>query len=214
MLKGLFRRLFSGASDEPRSDGYCPAQNTSLLFNPETITSDALDEALQHLGLLDHSAKPNLEKIIGQCREKGFTAVATEYRKQGEQLDKTEKKALGIRSNSFMSKQAASELTEKGKVKPLDAHFLTLWRADFTIDRAQRIVGIAGYEHSQIRKRGFHNDGCSICDASREQIVKPHEASPFPPVECPNSACCMMFVAGVDHAARLLDDTAQRKKHS
>ncbi|NSY37527.1 hypothetical protein [Leisingera sp. ANG59] len=172
-----------------------------LNFNPDNIVNDAIDEAIEHLGLLKPSAKPSIQALIPRCMAEGFKAVSLSHRKDGEQLSKEEKKALRIRSNGFMSKTAASELSETGRLKPLEAHFLTLWRADFTIDRAKSIVAASSQEFGCINQLGGHRDGCALCAENYDKAIDPFKASPFPPVECPNAACGMMFRVSVDWVA-------------
>ncbi len=213
----MFKALIDGLFGTPRKDesAVSPAAvrtstqsvqaptspKQKLTFNPDTIRSDAIDEALNHLGLLKSSAKPSIESLINRCMAEGFKAVALSHRKDGEQLNKDEKKALGIRSNAFMSKRAASELSEKGKLKPLEAHYLTLWRADFTIDRAKRILTASSHEFGRISQLGAHRDGCAFCTEHYDSYIDPFTASPFPPAECPNAACGMMYHASVDWVA-------------
>ncbi|UWS78308.1 hypothetical protein N1037_13605 [Phaeobacter sp. G2] len=213
MFKALLEGLFGTPSKVEESSSPATVQTNTrsvqapasakqkLTFNPDTITSDTIDEAFEHLGLLKPSAKPSIEAAIHRCMAEGFKAVALSHRKDGKQLSKEAKKALGIRSNAFMSKRAASELSEKGKLKPLEAHFLTLWRADFTIDRAKRILTASGHEFGSISQLGAHRDGCAFCTENYDSYIDPFTASPFPPAECPNAACGMMYHASVDWVA-------------
>lgn len=200
----MFKRLFGlgrygGQAPEPTA----PRNflNKPLACDPQTIVDDAINEAINHLGLLERAAKPNIASMIGDCRTLGFKAVATRYRKSGEQLSTVEKKELGLRSNSFMSQQAASELIEKGKTKPLEAHFLTLWRADFTIDRANQTFVASKQEYGRLKYMGQHRDGCAHCDALRGKQVSPFDVTPFPPEACSNDACCMSLRLNIDYAA-------------
>ncbi|MEP1330584.1 hypothetical protein [Pseudophaeobacter sp.] len=201
MFKAFLDSLLNPKKDALHEPDPFARVKDRLSFNPETIVSDAIDEALEHLGLLKPSAKPSIEALISRCMADGFKAVALSHRKDGEQLSKDEKKALGIRSNGFMSRRAASELSEAGKLKPLEAHFLTLWRADFTIDRAKRIVAASGQEFGRINQLGGHRDGCAFCAENYDKVIDPFTASPFPPADCPNAACGMMFHASVDWVA-------------
>lgn len=198
----MFKRLFGlGRHRNPEQTDSRPSANNSFEFDPHSIVDDAIDEAINHLGLLERAAKPKIASMIGDCRTLGFKAVAAEYRKSGDQLSTSEKKALGLRPNSFMSQQAASDLTEKGKTKPLEAHFLTLWRADFTIDRANQILAASKHEHCRLKYVGQHRDGCAHCDVLGGKQVSPFDVTPFPPKACPNDACCMSLRLNIDYAA-------------
>jgi hypothetical protein len=201
MFKASLDSLLNAKTHTAREPEQFARVTDRLTFNPNTIVSDAIDEAIGHLGLLKPTAKPSIEALIPRCMAEGFKAVALSHRKDGEQLAKEEKKALGIRSNGFMSRTAASELSEAGKLKPLEAHFLTLWRADFTIDRARRIVAASGQKFGRINQLGGHRDGCAFCSENYDKVIDPFTASPFPPAECPNAACGMMFHASVDWVA-------------
>lgn len=201
MFKAFLERLLNGKEDAVHELNPLARAKDRLTFNPDTIVGDAIDEAVGHLGLLKPSAKPSIEALISRCMAEGFKAVALSHRKDGEQLGKEEKRALGIRSNGFMSRRAASELSETGRLKPLEAHFLTLWRADFTIDRAKRIVAASAQEFGRINQLGGHRDGCAFCTENYDKVIDPFTASPFPPAVCPNAACGMMFHASVDRVA-------------
>ncbi|SEK85399.1 hypothetical protein SAMN04488032_107119 [Pacificibacter marinus] len=177
-----------------------------ISFPMETIEQDAISEAIETLGYLSPNAFDSVKDMLKDSMRLGPRAVATAHRKNGRQISDEAKKVLGIRRNAFMSEKALSELTEKGRSKPLHAHFATVWRASFTISRANKIH--AYNEHSlkfrhdcTLRYRGVHSEGCSHCDQTRGQIIPMSEASPFPPKECPNEGCCMGFEIHIDYAA-------------
>jgi len=198
MSDGFLKTLFRGNAEKTLSKTVC---SKKLTFDPKTIFSDAIDEAITELELLEMAAKPNLEGLVKRGMREGFRAVATAHRKDGPQLDKSEKKELGIRANAFMSRQAASELTEKGMESPLEAHFLTLWRADFTIDRARHLLNASQHDFGRIDVINGGHVGCTICETTSKSTFDPCGISPFPPKGCSNAGCNRMFVSFVDYAA-------------
>lgn len=198
MIRRWYERLFAPRETKKTKP---PSEVRALTFNPDTIVEDAIDEAIINLGLLKPSAKASMKALISRCMREGFRAVAISHRKDGEQLTKEEKKGLGIRANAFMSQQAASELTDKGKLKPLEAHFLTLWRADFTIHRAKYIVGASNYEFGRLTVLGGPHEGCALCQINSGKKIDPFSISPFPDPECPNEACGIHYLVDIDYKA-------------
>ena len=198
MSDGFWKTLFKSNNEKTPSKAAC---SKKLTFDPKTIVSDAIDEAITELGLLEMTAKPNLELLVKRCIREGFRAVATAHRKDGPQLDKSEKKELGIRANAFMSRRAASELTEKGMENPLEAHFLTLWRDDFTIDRARHLLNASQQNFGRISVISGGHKGCTICETTSGSTFDPCGISPFPPKGCVNAGCNRMFISFVDYTA-------------
>lgn len=82
MIRKTLSKLLGSNSAESQSPVATSTKSRELTFNPETIASDALDEAIQYLGLIELAAKPTLEAIIQRCIREGFKAVATAYRKR------------------------------------------------------------------------------------------------------------------------------------
>lgn len=172
------------------------------MFDRDTVYSDAVTEAIGHLGLLKPGAASDILAMIPICRIKGLKQVTTDFRKIGEQLSREEKKAIGVRSNGFFSRIAYEQLTEAGKSRAIEAHFLTLWRADATIHRASEIITAAKDEDGYLKVIGEHANGCEVCRKLQESKLSPFEVSPFPPSQCAHDACCLFYLSGVNWAAK------------
>ena len=116
-------------------------------------------------------------------------SVATAYRKGGEQLSREEKKALGVRANAFMSRQAADELTDAGKARALTAHETTLLRAGFTENRFNRLHAHDASPDSIMRYfDGFQYQtnatDCPFCKSVDGTVVQQEDAAILPSPEC------------------------------
>lgn len=108
----------------------------------QDVMRKASIEAVNHLGLI----KPEFtHKIINLLEGYGTVHpkdVCAKYRKYGDQLSKEEKINIGINVRAFISREALSEITEKGLSNAIDAHYLTLLRATFTMFRYNNKMGI------------------------------------------------------------------------
>lgn len=101
----------------------------------EEIIEIAVDEAIRRLGLLNPAARTAILALMQDEQGHHPRSLCTAYRKAGEQISKEELKAIGLRANSFMSREALTEITEAGLANPLEAHVSTLLRAHFTVSR-------------------------------------------------------------------------------
>jgi hypothetical protein len=179
-----------------------------LGLDPVTMRFAAAREAVQKLGLL----VPKAEAIIWHMLDDRFeghhpTEISTAYRKDGEQISKEEKKALGVRSNAFLSRKAFDELAENGRSTPLIAHETVLLRATFTLIRYKSILNARQIE-SPVFNDEFKYDmlklDCQACKELDGTVTKGDDAKIFPPDNCVCDTAnyglkpVIDFIAGVD----------------
>lgn len=179
--------------------------NRAPIMRPEP---DALfsfvEEAITSLGYLKLESAPVMATLLPLCDTHHPNAVAAQYRKRGEQISRDEKKALGLRSNAFMSREAVVDLTEKGRERPLEAHATTLLRASFSAVRARSIASTPRDRYTTLRYDPPFRD-CPACAALSGQSV-PHESiSPFPLDGCSREACPLTFRVHTDFIGQVLD---------
>ena len=128
--------------------------------------------------------------------------IARKYRKNGEQLSANEKRALGLRSNAFLSREALESLTKKGRSNIKDAHTTTLLRAMFGFFRARMIADAKKADIHQFKVLSGPR-GCPACDRLEGQLISANEAAFLPPPDCAREACSITlfpwkdFLAGV-----------------
>lgn len=153
------------------------------------IREEAAREAVQHFGLIDLCAVPIIAELLQDSFIDHPRALATAYRKRGDQISDAEKKALGIRKNGYLSRAAFAELTDLGRKLPLVAHERTLLRASFTLNRHRRVEAEADlkarFGHQFL---GFKHDGlsrdCPACNRLNGMITSGTEAAIMPPSGC------------------------------
>jgi hypothetical protein len=104
------------------------------------IEEAAAREAVEQLGVLTPEAIPTIARLLQGDISEHPRAIATRYRKEGEQISDADKRALRIRRNGFLSRQALAEITPAGLGDPLAAHETTLLRATFTVIRDRRVA--------------------------------------------------------------------------
>lgn len=160
------------------------------MSKPEVIGL-AVNEAITRLGLLKPAAHSSILAMVEDERGLHPRALATAYRKSGEQLSKTELKAIGVRANGFMSRRAYDELTEKGLGAPLDAHMTTALRATFTFFRWRTVLnGVVGAKNAGIAPAAlsFRYDMippvCPTCEELGGTELTPQSAHILPPPGC------------------------------
>lgn len=87
-------------------------------------------EAIRALDYLRPEFKSVLVALMPRCVQGEHPhAVARAVRREGAQISLKDKRALGLRANAFMSEEAFAMMTNKGKLKPLEALENTLLRA-------------------------------------------------------------------------------------
>jgi hypothetical protein len=152
-----------------------------------TMRLAAAREAIQRLGLLKVAAESIIFHLNDGQMVEHPRALCTAYRKDGEQLSNEQKKALGLRSNAFLSLKAFDELTDNGRADPLKAHETVLLRATFTLKRYRSIwharsMGLSSFRDEY--KYDMTASDCPICKALDGTITKGDDALVFPPDGC------------------------------
>jgi hypothetical protein len=156
-----------------------------------TIKDEAAREAVTTLGLLTSKAIPTIASLLANDLSEHPRAIATRYRKEGEQISDAEKKALGIRRNGFLSRAALAEIAPAGLTEPLAAHEITLLRATFTRLRYDRVAqgeamraqlgpSFIGYLHDTLHRECpacIRLDGL-VTDAANAKIMPPSDCAP------------------------------------
>jgi hypothetical protein len=160
-------------------------------------------EAVSSLKLLRSSAVETIAGMLSDCSILHPRAVTTAYRKNGEQLGKEDKKALGLRANAFLSKTAAAELSEAGLRRPLEAHEVTLLRAHFNAMRRAAVEKAETIDADFFEYSTISND-CPGCVRMRDQKMSADDLRPSHPPDCEREACPVMIVAKVDFIGRAL----------
>lgn len=156
-----------------------------------------LNEAIAALGYLNTEAFEHLLPLMPRCLYEHPRQVATWLRKQGEQISPAEKKALGIRRNAFMSRQALADLTAKGLASPLKAHEVTLLRATFSMFRLRTITNGLNSGAAEFRFSATHSE-CRGCERLQGSFALRHEVSPDSPPDCSREACSLHIDAKFD----------------
>ena len=154
---------------------------------------EALEEAMQSLGYLKFDAFIPMLKLLLSSEGVPSKQLATKHRKQGKQLSAEEKKSLGIRVNSFFSKRAFAELTEKGIKNPSHAHYLTLWRARMYASRARSVRLANEAECYGCTIRGGLREECPVCARLDGKKVSANEARPQGAEDCPREVCVISY---------------------
>lgn len=159
----------------------------ALLLDFNAMRLAAAREAVQSLGLLTLPAVDVIFHLLDDRFVDHPRAICTAYRKDGEQLSNDEKRALGLRSNAFMSRKAFGDLTEKGRKVPLKAHDTVLLRATFTLSRYKTIKTVRADSIPELRdefKYDVLSMECPVCKRLDGTIVKGDDVFVFPPDQC------------------------------
>jgi hypothetical protein len=149
----------------------------------------AVDSAVEALGLVKQHVAKTIAGMMTFDLIEHPRATTTRYRKEGEQLTKAEKKALGLRSNAFLSRVAYDDLTEAGLMRPLEAHELVMLRAYFIMAR-YRTIRKTAKELAEVSawKGDFRydilNKECPACWSLEGQHTKADDAHIMPPPGC------------------------------
>lgn len=158
-----------------------------------------VDEAIKKLGYLKPESAQKILQLIEQSPAQPASAIATKYRKDGEQIEAEEKKRLGIRANGFMSTSALADLTDKGLAAPLAAHEQTILRATLAHARAvslakERSLGVTQWECVTA-----HEADCPGCARMNGQAFSADEILPTGPQDCFREACAIGYIPIVDY---------------
>jgi hypothetical protein len=150
----------------------------------DVVKREAVREAISALGLIKPEAEEVILSFLRDEMDIHPRQTITEYRK-GDQLSKEEKKALGLRSNAFLSRQAFEDLTEDGLQEPLKAHETVLLRATFTLNRYRTIEGLKKLEIAAMKAfQGVMYDvlemRCPVCGPLDGVVVQIEEVPSGP----------------------------------
>jgi hypothetical protein len=176
-----------------------------LTMNVETMRQEAADEAVSKLGLLDTSVVPLIVGFLGgQYEGEHPRSICSTYRKNGEQISKEEKKKLGLRSNASLSRQAYSDLTDKGRQKPLVSHEQVLLRAWFSVQRFRSVLRIKEMEFPEEHIEWTYevlNMICPACAAMDGKKVDRQNIAVLPPQSCVCETANYVFRVQIDWLA-------------
>ncbi|MCP3733218.1 hypothetical protein M9978_22700 [Sphingomonas sp. MG17] len=159
----------------------------ALALPPDAFRLAAAREAIASLGLVVSEAEGIIWHMLDFRLTDHPKARATAYRKNGEQLSAEEKRALGLRSNAYLSRRAFSEITSKGMASPLEAHEKVLLRASFSLFRylvIQNPSVIDGHEVNYLFD--VLNIACPVCKPLNGTTISGNDAPMFalPGCEC------------------------------
>jgi hypothetical protein len=153
------------------------------------MKTEAAREAVETLKLVTPAAIPTIAGLLQEDMRDHPRAIAADYRKTGDQMSDDEKRALGIRKNAFLSRQALAQLTVEGRLEPLTAHERTLLRATFTLIRSQRVTkegelrlqlgkAFVGFKHETLGRE------CPACNRLDGIVSNAADAHVLPPTDC------------------------------
>lgn len=152
------------------------------------IKLEAAQEAVTRLGYLKPEAIPTIVSLMKDGMVEHPRAIATAYRKDGDQLTRDEKKAHGIRANAFMSHRSFDELSDKGRANPLAAHETTLLRAIFSENRFNRLTSHGLPDDLMRYFEGFKYDtltrDCPFCGRVDGLVVQTEQVAILPAADC------------------------------
>lgn len=179
--------------------------HTALSLDGNAFRLAAAREAIAALGLVISEAEGIIWHMLDFRLTDHPKARTTAYRKDGEQLSADEKRALGLRSNAFLSRRAFAELSPVGMASPLEAHERTLLRASFSLLRYRAIQNSPKIDGHEIAyKIDVLNMACPVCRPLDGKIVSRADAPMFasPGCACESANFGLMpyvdWFAGVD----------------
>tara|TARA_R110000782_G_scaffold40150_5_gene92804 strand:+ start:57 stop:611 length:555 start_codon:yes stop_codon:yes gene_type:complete len=156
----------------------------------EEISEIAVDEAIRRLGLLNSTARTTILTMMQDEHGQHPRSLCTAYRKAGDQISKEELKAIGLRANAFMSREALTEITHAGLENPLEAHVSTLLRSYFTVSRwrsfqsADELVRRGVASKAILYKYEMLPPVCGCCRKLDGDLTTPDTAHILPPEDC------------------------------
>lgn len=154
----------------------------------EDFKRQAVKEAISALGLIKPEAEDVMLSMLRDEMDIHPRQTLTGYRKV-DQLSKEEKRAVGLRSNALLSRQAFEDLTENGLGAPLTAHETVLLRATFTLNRYRTIEGLKKPEIKAMKAfQGIKYDvrgmSCPVCGPLNGKVIQVEDAEIFPLKGC------------------------------
>lgn len=163
---------------------------------------EAIREAIETLGYLTPDSAGTISTLLKFCPIDSPRTVAAKYRQVGPQVSATEKRALGLRANAFLSQRAFNELTDKGRTIALRAHEVTLLRVIGTHSRMLAVDAGRRHGYSQFQYAGMFND-CRACRRLNRLIVGDDQVHIFPPEDCDRESCIVAVEIYVDFSQGL-----------
>jgi hypothetical protein len=159
-----------------------------------------VQESIRGLGYIKPEFDAALAIMLEANEGQNPNEIARRYRKYGDQLSADEKRALGLRSNAFFSREALQSLTEKGRRNLKNAHGITLMRAMFRFFRDRTIADANAADIHQFQVSRSHA-GCPACDRLNGKLISSNEAAIFPPPDCAREACSAFLMPYKDFLA-------------
>lgn len=173
-----------------------------------------VDEAIQALGYIKPTSASKIVELIEQNPTEDPKAIATRYRRTGEQITLDEKRRLGIRANGFMSKAALADLSDIGLEAPLAGHQLTILRAVLASGRALSIEGEIQLGVTEFECITPFPDKCAGCARLSATTMSPADASPTGPQDCFREACAISYIGKIDFLAEIDPAKAPKSQSS
>ncbi len=168
-------------------------------MDDESIKIQCAREAIAALGLLLPEAAPKIAALMDFHDGRSLVQIATAYRKAGAQIPDAAKKSIGIRKNAFMSIEALTDLDERGLIRPLAAHELTLLRAMFSYIRYKKFKYYSSYKNTIIRYDCLNITSCAGCRRIAETEIDPSSFSELPPTDCETETCNTGIIGRFKH---------------
>jgi hypothetical protein len=159
-----------------------------------------VQESIFALGLIKPEFDTALAIMLETFENQHPKKISVEYRKLGEQLSLSEKRALGLRANTFYSKEALESLTFKGLERLIDAHEVTMLRAVLAYFRDRMVADSGKMGFSQYKVLGAFKD-CPGCRELDGEIVSANHAANIRPNSCAREACALALMPWKDHLA-------------
>lgn len=165
---------------------------------------DHVAEAIAALGYLKSEFAEPLAALMPRfVLGESPHAVARAIRREGTQISVDDKRALGLRSNAFMSIEALAMMTEKGRAHPLEAIENTLLRALFRYHRYRNIQNVRDspklFGHPAAAKLTGVISGCPGCRGLNVLITNPDKIeAAFPVPGCVRDACPVLVEIHLD----------------
>lgn len=159
--------------------------------------SAALTESILTLGYVKPQSHNKILAFIVESEVNGVSDAALAYRKSGTQLEREEKKRIGLRANTLMSREAFGDLTEKGLASALFAHEITIRRAVFAASKKSEILQMKkdGYKKVELIFGSSECPGCARLDGKHVSI---DDISVTGPHDCIRGACSFSMSPDLD----------------
>jgi hypothetical protein len=160
--------------------------------------------AIERLGYIKPEYADALSELIAQNEDAHPHQIARLFRKSGTQLQKDTKRALGIRANAEMSREAAGALTQRGLSSPLKGLDATLLAAVFSCLREQTAQRHPATGHCRLEAGPTFLD-CAGCQRLNGQPVSQELKDGTPPPDCEKEACSLTFQWRIDFLAAAVE---------